>query len=297
MRAPLIIAAILFCVLTACSGDEQEPLRNVQGLAPATAVQTSTSPTAGAPPATASPTQPAATCAATTYQSEGTPIPASLCLPAQTAPRPAVVYLHGSAGPMEAPAGIQAELARQGFVVLAPAYFTRTPAPGPRPGDFSQAGAGRREVVTEAARVWQQVIADGVSYLQQHPRVNREQIATIGHSLGAAVGLRAATEDTRVKAMVAIAGPRELPSFPAFSALMNEFDQWAARLPHTLIVQGDADTTVTVAQAEQIQREIAATGRPQELAVIPGGDHFLNGSAGRTATARITTYLQARFGS
>jgi fermentation-respiration switch protein FrsA (DUF1100 family) len=111
------------------------------------------------------------------------------------------------------------------------------------------------------------------------------------------VGLRATAEDTRVKAVVEIAGPRDLPSFPAFSRLMDGFEHWSARLPHTLIVQGDADTTVTVAQAEQIQREIAATGRPHELAVIPGGDHFLSGSAGRTAITRITAYLQARLGT
>src|SRR3712207_6173455 len=74
---------------------------------------------------------PAATCEDVPYESGGRAVPAVLCRPiAARADLPGVVYLHGANGPEEVPARIRRQLAAEGFVVLAPAYFALTPAPG-----------------------------------------------------------------------------------------------------------------------------------------------------------------------
>jgi dipeptidyl aminopeptidase/acylaminoacyl peptidase len=193
---------------------------------------------------------------------------------------------------MEVPSGLFDALTRDGFVVLAPAYFARTPAPGPNPRDFGEAGAsGPPEAVTEAAQVWQQVISDGVTFLQGHPHVDQKKVAVVGHSLGAIMALRAASDDPRLKAVVEIAAPVDIPAFPAFSRLMDDFADRAKRLPIVLILHGDEDATVPITQAVTIRQTMVQLGQRVEYQAIVGGDHLLRGRVGQSGVTYIQFFL------
>jgi len=233
-------------------------------------------------------------CDDVAYDSGGQAVSAVLCRPSATGVEaPGVVYLHGVGGPEEVPNQILRRLAAEGFVVLAPAYFARTPAPGPDPGSFLHVYMTRQDdVYSEAARQWPGVIADGVSFLQGQPGVAANRIGVVGYSLGGALALAGAAPDARYGAVVSIAGFTELAGFPELSRFITEsFKSQTADLPPLLLVHGERDAAVPVTQARAIAATAEAAGRPTELA-IHGGDHSVRGAHGRWSSQRIVEFLR-----
>jgi alpha/beta superfamily hydrolase len=90
-----------------------------------------------------------------------------------------------------------------------------------------------------------------------------------GFSFGAAVGLRAACPDERVKAVIGLG----LPVSPIDDRTYDfSFLQSCAKAK--LFVSGDRDQFGTPAQLEKL---VAAIPDPKKLVLIAGGDHFFEG--------------------
>jgi alpha/beta superfamily hydrolase len=90
-----------------------------------------------------------------------------------------------------------------------------------------------------------------------------------GFSFGAAVGLRAACPDARVKALIGLG----LPLVPIDDRSYN-FDFLQHCLKPRLFVSGSRDQ---YASCVEIERLIGALPEPKQLKIIEGADHFFEG--------------------
>jgi pimeloyl-ACP methyl ester carboxylesterase len=133
------------------------------------------------------------------------------------------------------------------------------------------------------------------------------RVTCIGHSLGAAVGLLAASRDARVGALVSLAGMVHVARFmqrhfgglafgqpllgraacPWSRALADDAERTGSLLPQAaavrvpwLLVHGTADELVPVEESREARA--AAGGRP-ELVELPGVDHRFTGAGGEVA--------------
>ncbi len=90
-----------------------------------------------------------------------------------------------------------------------------------------------------------------------------------GFSFGAAVGLRAACPDERVKAAIGLG----LPASP-IDDRTYDFSFLRSCAKPKLFVSGDRDQFGTPAQLEKL---VAGIPDPKKLVLIAGGDHFFEG--------------------
>jgi dienelactone hydrolase len=145
-------------------------------------------------------------CRKITYEAkEGDPVPALLLLPDKPGRRPAVLALHPT-GPLgkgivmgdgERPnRNYGEELARRGYVVLAPDY----PTMGDPQRDAYELGyvSGTMKGIYNHSR--------GIDLLASLDQVDPERIGAIGHSLGGHNSLFIALFDERVRAVVSSCG-------------------------------------------------------------------------------------------
>ena len=102
-----------------------------------------------------------------------------------------------------------------------------------------------------------------------------------GFSFGAAVGLRAACDDSRVKAAIGLG----LPVAP-IDGRAYDFSFLSSCMKPKLFVSGDRDQFGTPAQLEKVVETVAD---PKKLILIPGADHFFEGrlSEMREAVSRV----------
>jgi alpha/beta superfamily hydrolase len=92
----------------------------------------------------------------------------------------------------------------------------------------------------------------------------------LGYSFGAYVGVKGATEDKRVKALMCISPP---VSIYDFAALREEGRP-------KLIVAGERDVICPVRPVEELYLSLP---QPKVLHIIPGADHFWWGKEHRVA--------------
>lgn len=142
-----------------------------------------------------------------TFQADDGPdVPAFLFVPEGKSPRPAVLCLQQttSAGAKE-PAGLAGdpdmgyalELARRGFVTLAPDF--------PGFGDYRYDFAPERGYVSGTMKaIWDNLRA--VDLLRSLPEVDVNRLGVIGHSLGGHMALFTAAFEPRLKAVVSSCG-------------------------------------------------------------------------------------------
>jgi dienelactone hydrolase len=103
----------------------------------------------------------------------------------------------------------------------------------------------------------------------------------LGFSLGAYLALSVAAVDQRVKAVVDFFG-----GFP------KEMKLFMRRLCPTLILHGDADTTVPVAEAYYLQEILEKKAIPYEMQIYGGAGHGFNGEIWQDARRRTLAFLQ-----
>jgi carboxymethylenebutenolidase len=111
--------------------------------------------------------------------------------------------------------------------------------------------------------------------------VDRERIALLGFSLGAYLSLANSTIDGRVKAVVEF-----------FGGLPREMKLFMRRLCPTLILHGEADATVPVAEAYSLQQVLEQKGIPYEIKIYPGEGHGFESEVWRDAGQRTLHFLQ-----
>jgi carboxymethylenebutenolidase len=206
------------------------------------------------------------------FDSGGKDIRVDCFLPAVEGRRvPAVIGLHGSGGGhfgMLEPARL---LAEQGFAVYVLHYFDRT-------GEVQIDGLA---TIARHFPAWMKTLWDAVSFVASQPEVDAERIGLLGFSLGAYLSLSAASIDSRVRAVVEF-----------FGGLPKEMKFFMRRLCPVLILHGEQDKTVPVAEAYHLQQLLEKRKIPYEIQIYPGAGHGFTGEMWRDAQVRSLAFLR-----
>jgi len=207
-----------------------------------------------------------------TFQSGGKPVRLDAYLPdSPTASLPAVVALHGAGGNVTGMERYASTLAAQGFAVYVLHYFDRT---GTESAD--------KPTIMLNFPLWMKTLWDAISFIETQSQVDRERIALLGFSLGAYLSLANSAIDNRVKAVVEF-----------FGGMPKEMHLFMKRLCPVLILHGEADSTIPVEEAYQLQRLLEKKGIPYEIKIYPGIGHgFEDETIWRDAGLRSLKFLQ-----
>jgi dienelactone hydrolase len=206
-----------------------------------------------------------------TFESGGKAIRMDFYLPAGNGHKlPAVIGLHGSGGghaTMADPAGL---LAEQGFAVYVLHYFDRT---GTESAD--------RQTIFRNFPAWMKTLWDAVSFVEKQAQVDPERIALLGFSLGAYLSLSNASIDKRVRAVVEF-----------FGGLPKEMKFFMRCFCPVLILHGDCDETVPVAEAYHLREVLQRRNIDYEMKIYPGAGHGFNAEVWQDAKLRTLAFLQ-----
>ncbi len=210
------------------------------------------------------------------FESGGKPIRLDGCLPETLdGPVPTVIALHGAGGNVSGMERYAAMLAAEGFAVYLLRYFDRT---GTEPVDLQS--------IKRNFPLWMKTLSDAISFVETQPQVDRERIALLGFSLGAYLSLANSAIDPRVKAVVEF-----------FGGMPKEMKLFMRRLCPVLILHGDADPTVPVEEAYQLQKLLEKKGIAYEIRIYPGAGHGFESEiwsdAGRRSLQFLQKYLKA----
>jgi dienelactone hydrolase len=183
---------------------------------------------------------------------------------------PAIIGLHGSGGGHASLAEPASLLAAQGYAVYVLHYFERT-------------GTTEIDGLATIARnfpAWMKTLWDAVSFVARQPSVDPERIGLLGFSLGAYLALSAAAIDSRVKIVVDYFG-----GFP------KEMKLFMRRFCPVLILHGEQDATVPVAEAYHLQQMLEKKQIPYEIKIYPGVGHGFSGEIWRDSGLRTLAFL------
>jgi carboxymethylenebutenolidase len=207
-----------------------------------------------------------------TFRSGGKPIRLHAYLPAiPDDPLPAVVALHGAGGNLSGMEQYASTLAAQGFAVYLLHYFDRT---GIESAD--------KPTILRNFPLWMKTLWDAISFVETQPQVDRERIALLGFSLGAYLSLANSAIDPRVKAVVEF-----------FGGMPKEMHLFMRRLCPVLILHGEADQTIPVEEAYQLQKLLEKKGIPYEIKIYSGAGHgFEDETIWRDAGLRSLQFLR-----
>jgi dienelactone hydrolase len=169
------------------------------------------------------------------FTSGGRAITLDIYLPEGSGRFPAVIALHGSGGNHASMSEPAEQLAGHGFAVFVVHYFDRT----------GTTEANEKQTIFRNFPAWGKTVWDAVSHVAQHPQVDTECIGLLGFSLGAYLALSVASVDSRVKAVVEF-----------FGGLPREMKFFMRRLCPVLILHGEADPTIPVAEAYDLEIEL-----------------------------------------
>ena len=212
-----------------------------------------------------------------TFQSGGKPTRLDAYLPdAPDRPLPAVIALYGAGGNISGMEQYASMLAAQGFAVYLFHYFDRT---GTESAD--------KPTILRNFPLWMKTLWDAISFIETQPRADGKRIALLGFSLGAYLSLANSPIDHRVQAVVEF-----------FGGMPKEIHLFMRRLCPVLILHGEADATVPVDEAYQLQKLLEKKGIPYEMKIYPGAGHgFEDQTIWRDAGLRSLQFLQKYLGA
>ena len=162
-------------------------------------------------------------------------------------------------------------LVKQGFAVFVLHYFDRT----------GTTEATDKQTIFRNFPSWGKTVWDAISYLEKNPQVDASRVGVLGFSLGAYLALSVASVDSRVKAVVEF-----------FGGLPKEMRFFMRRLCPTLILHGEADATVPVQEAYDLQELLVKKEIPYEIKIYPGVGHGFDSETWRDAGIRSLQFLQ-----
>ena len=206
-----------------------------------------------------------------TFQNGGKSIRVDAYLPeTSTSSVPAVIALHGAGGNVAGMERYASALAAEGFAVYVLHYFDRT---GTAPTD--------KATIFRNFPAWMKTLWDAISFVETQPHVDRSRIALLGFSLGAYLSLATSAIDPRVRVVVEF-----------FGGMPKEMNLFMRRLCPVLILHGEADATVPVAEAYNLQKLLEKKGIPYEMKIYPGEGHGFESEIWRDAGLRSLQFLK-----
>jgi dienelactone hydrolase len=205
------------------------------------------------------------------FQSGDKPIRLDAYLPEPEQKFPAVLALYGSGGSVSGMSEPATMLAAHGFAVFVPHYFDRT----------GTAQANDKQIIFRNFPAWGKTVWDAISHIERHAQVDSGRIGLLGFSLGAYLALSVASVDSRVKAVVEF-----------FGGLPKEMKLFMRRLCPVLILHGEADSTVPVEEAYELQKLLEKKGIAYEIKIYPGAGHGFDNDVWRDAGMRSLQFLQ-----
>jgi carboxymethylenebutenolidase len=206
-----------------------------------------------------------------TFQSGGKSIRVDAYLPETSASGvPVVVALHGAGGNVAGMERYASALAAEGFAAYVLHYFDRT-------GTVS----ADKPAIFRNFPVWMKTLWDAISFVETQPPVDRSRIALLGFSLGAYLSLATSAIDPRVRVVVEF-----------FGGMPREMNLFMRRLCPVLILHGEADATVPVAEAYHLQKLLEKKGIPYEMKIYPGEGHGFESEIWRDAGLRSLQFLK-----
>ncbi len=199
---------------------------------------------------------------------EGHRITVHQFVPAQPA-HAAVLALHGSGGSPDGSINQRARrLAGAGFLALVIRYFERTGTVSASDDDM------HRHFDT-----WVRTVLAAVNYATGLTGIMR--LGMIGFSLGAYLALTAASQDRRVHAVV-----------DYYGGLPDLFAAATEAMPPVLILHGQQDPTVPVAEAHKLARLMERVQAPYEMKIYPEAGHEFTGADSEDAAQRSIVFLR-----
>ncbi len=194
---------------------------------------------------------------------------------------PGVVFIHAWWGLNDFFAQTAKNLAKEGFVVLAPDLFE---------GGVAKTPATAKKLRGKVDRKWAKLALEGaVEYLRRHEQVNSHGIGVVGFSYGAWWGLGLANDHQAVKAVVTFYGSRtgvydrSQAAYQAHFAETDEFESYKS--------------------VKAMEQEILKAQRELELHQYPGTGHWFfekdvkaayDAKAAQLAWERMVTFLKAK---
>ncbi len=193
--------------------------------------------------------------------SRGQALTGQLLVPATPGPCPTVVFAHGWGSSKDSPRNrsVAEALRRLGFAAFL----------------FDFTGHGESEGTLEDSTPEQQVndLAAAVNVLEGFEEVDRHRLGVVGASSGAAVAVRAAARDPRIRVLV-LRSPN----------LAGAEDVAARVHVPALLVVGEHDEPIRAAIGPLLGR----FGSARALEIIPGGDHLFEDPAALTRATAVT---------
>jgi len=195
--------------------------------------------------------------------------------PERPGKHPIVVALHGSGG-MRSEGHLQFAqlLANQGFCVFVPHFF--------EPAGISWASPA---TIAREFLNWMKIISQAIDYAVTQPNVDATRIGLIGFSLGAYLSLSLAVEEPRIKAVVEF-----------FGGMPDHFAERLNHLPPVLILHGEKDTVVSVAEARKLASLLEARHLPYEMQLYSGAGHGFGPIDMMDAGRRAYLFLKKHLG-
>jgi len=144
---------------------------------------------------------------------------------------------------------------------------------------FNFRGAGASEGHFDEGRGELNDVAGAVTFLRARAKLHLNQVAVVGYSFGAGVGLRHAARDPHVGWLVGIALVQEHYEDPFLDADTRS----------KLFIVGERDPW---APAEALREYVARLSPPKTLHILPHTDHFFAGCEAEVATS-IGKWLNA----
>jgi carboxymethylenebutenolidase len=209
-----------------------------------------------------------------TYFSAGKPIGIDVFVPSKAGRYPIVLALHGSGGLYSGYQQFPQMLADRGFAVFLPHFFEATGTSWATPN-----------AIPEKFPAWMVAISDALDFAQDQPQADARQIGIVGFSLGAYLGLSLGSQQSRVKAVVDF-----------FGGLPDHFAEQVRHLPPVLILHGDRDTVVPVAEAQKIEAIYGAKGAEYEMKIFKNAGHGFSGLDMLDAGQRTYFFLKKHLG-
>lgn len=188
----------------------------------------------------------------------------------KTGPRPAILLVHGSGGPLRGIDPFARQAAGLGVHVFVLHYFESTGHDWVHPRE-----------VQEHFTVWLETLQDALTFVEQQSGVDPRRIGLLGFSLGGFLALALATRDHRVAAVAEL-----------FGGLPEHFVRDAANLPPVLVLHGERDTVVPVEEARRLEDLLKKQKIPYEIKIYPDQGHHFTGLAQLDAMGRVAAFFR-----